>query len=88
MDTNISIDKNIYIGKPNPNHIEGTPRKILVASLYANPGCGFLMSLLLVVSHYTMWKSGLYTFFCVTNFLWVVVINAAGLALFRRQELN
>ena len=82
------IDKNIYIGKPNPNHIEGTPRKIIVAGLYANPGCGFLMSLLLVVSHYRMWKDGLYIFFCLTNLIWIVGINAAGLMIFRRRELN
>ncbi len=82
------LDEEIYRGRPNPNHIEGTPRKIIVAGLYANPGCGFLMSLLQVVSHYRMWKDGLYIFFCLTNLIWIVGINAAGLMLFRRRELN
>ena len=82
------LDEEIYLGRPNPNHIGGIPRKIMVASLYANPGCGFLMSLLLVVSHYRMWKDGLYIIFCLTNFMWIVIIYAAGLILFRRQDLN
>lgn len=82
------LDTELFLGPKDPNHISGTTRKILIFGLYSNPACGFLMTLFQLASRYTMWKSGLYTFFCVTNFLWVVVINAAGYTLFRRQELN
>lgn len=82
------IDSEPFLGPKAPNHVDGTTRKVLVVSAYANPATGALMTLVQIMSRYKMWKEGLYTFLCVINFSWVVVINAAGLIVFRRKELN
>ena len=82
------LDGSQFMGPKQKGHIDGTPRKILITGLYSNPACGALMSLFQITSRYRMWKDGFYAFFCLIDILWISVINAVGLIVFRRQEIN
>lgn len=81
------MDEDIYLGKPEHNHIKGPARKFLIATLYANPACGAILGTL-VVSHYKIWSYGLYPVFCLSNVAWIAVTGSAGYIVFRRKELN
>ena len=82
------IDPEIYLGKKDPHYVDGTPRKILMAMIYANPGSYYLMDVVEVMTKYKMWEAGLYTMSDICCTTWSVIFTALGLAVFSKKELT